>query len=149
MHIRRGYRRCRCLCELPMLSFYSPLSSILIRSSSVICCTSSQPLAQPTVTHLQTINKPLNNLWGIYYVQATKHASEGIHTGFEGPFTRCDFFWVQLRFYTSHGMGCMDVNDTVHTVKLQFDLKMLSHSEKIAPCERALKPRANVTRSPK
>ena len=34
-------------------------------------------------------------------------------------------------------MGYMDVNDTVHTVRLRFDYKMLSHSEKIAPCERA------------
>ena len=32
----------------------------------------------------------------------------------------------------------MDVNDTVHTVRLQFDLKMQSQSEKIASCERAL-----------
>ena len=57
----------------------------------------------------------------------------------EGPFTRCDFFLVRLRFCASHGIGCMDVNDTVHTVGLRFDLKMQSHSEKIAPCERALR----------
>ena len=31
----------------------------------------------------------------------------------------------------------MDVNDTVHTVRLRFDFKMQSHSEKITPCERA------------
>ena len=36
-------------------------------------------------------------------------------------------------------MGCIDVSDTVHTVRLQFDVKMQSHSEKIAPCERTLK----------
>ena len=29
----------------------------------------------------------------------------------------------------------MGVNDTVHTVRLQFDLKIQSHSEKNAPCE--------------
>ena len=40
-------------------------------------------------------------------------------------------------FYTSHGMGCTDVNDTVHTVRLQCDSKMQSQSEKIASCERA------------
>ena len=33
----------------------------------------------------------------------------------------------------------MDVNDTVHTVRLRFDVKMQSHSEKIVPCERALR----------
>ena len=33
-------------------------------------------------------------------------------------------------------MSRMDVNDTVHTVRLQFDYKMQPHSEKIAPCER-------------
>ena len=33
----------------------------------------------------------------------------------------------------------MDVSDTVHTVRLRFDLKMQSHSEKIAPCERSFK----------
>ena len=32
----------------------------------------------------------------------------------------------------------MDVNETVHTVRVRFDQKMQSHSEKIAPCERAL-----------
>ena len=48
---------------------------------------------------------------------------------YKGPFTRCDSFLVRLRFYTSHGMGCMDVNDTVQTVRLQFDLKMQSLSE--------------------
>ena len=31
----------------------------------------------------------------------------------------------------------MDVYDTVHTARLQFDFKMKSHSEKIALCERA------------
>ena len=36
-------------------------------------------------------------------------------------------------------MGCMDVSDTVHTVTLRFVSKTQSHSEKIAPCERALK----------
>ena len=30
---------------------------------------------------------------------------------------------LRLHFYTSHGMGSMDVNDTVHTVRLRFDLK--------------------------
>ena len=33
----------------------------------------------------------------------------------------------------------MDVNDTVHTVRLRFDLKMQLHSEKIGPCEWALR----------
>ena len=28
------------------------------------------------------------------------------------------FFLVQLHFNTSHGMGCMDVSDTAHTVRL-------------------------------
>ena len=31
-------------------------------------------------------------------------------------FSECDCV-----FFTSHGMGCMDVNDTVHTVRLRFD----------------------------
>ena len=26
-------------------------------------------------------------------------------------------------FFASHGMGCMDVNDTVHTVRLRFNLR--------------------------
>ena len=33
----------------------------------------------------------------------------------------------------------MDANDTVHTVRLQFDVKMQSQLEKIAPCERAFR----------
>ena len=48
-------------------------------------------------------------------------------------FSECDCV-----FFISHGMGLMDVNYTVHTVRLQFDLKMLSHIGKIAPCERTL-----------
>ena len=48
------------------------------------------------------------------------------------------FFLSAIAFFTSHGMGCMDVNDTIHSVRLRFDSKMQSHSEKIAPCERAL-----------
>ena len=39
----------------------------------------------------------------------------------KGPFTRCDFFSVRLHCFASHGMDCMDVNDTVHTVRLRFD----------------------------
>ena len=39
----------------------------------------------------------------------------------KGLFTPSDFFWVRLRFYTSHGMGCVDANGTVHTVRLPFD----------------------------
>ena len=57
----------------------------------------------------------------------------------KGPFTQCNFFGVRLCFYTSHGMGCMDINYTVHTVILRFYVKMQSHSEKIALCERALR----------
>ena len=44
-----------------------------------------------------------------------------------------------MRFFlsatcTSHGMGCMDVNDIVHTVRLR--LKNAIALRKIAPCER-------------
>ena len=31
-------------------------------------------------------------------------------------FSQCDCV-----FFTSHGMDCMDVSDTVHTVRLRFD----------------------------
>ena len=58
-----------------------------------------------------------------HFFQSQKHGSKG-------PFRRCDFFWVRLRFFTLHGTGCMDVNDTVHTVRLRFDFKMQSHWEK-------------------
>ena len=37
---------------------------------------------------------------------------------------------MRLRFVTSHGMDCMEANDTVYTVRLRFNLKMQSHSEK-------------------
>ena len=43
-----------------------------------------------------------------------------------------------MRFHTSHGMGCMHVNDTVDTVRLRFDEKNAIALRKIAPCERAL-----------
>ena len=33
----------------------------------------------------------------------------------KGPFTLCD---VRLRLFLWHGMGCVDVNDTVHMVRL-------------------------------
>ena len=38
----------------------------------------------------------------------------------------------------------MDVSDTVHTVRLRFDKKMQSNSEKIAPCERALRVHSHL-----
>ena len=31
------------------------------------------------------------------------------------------FFLSAIAFFTSHGMGCMDVNDTIHSVRLRFD----------------------------
>ena len=30
------------------------------------------------------------------------------------------FFLTVTEFFTSHGVGCMDVNDTVHTVRVRF-----------------------------
>ena len=30
-----------------------------------------------------------------------------------------NFFWVHQRFFISHGMGCMNANDTVQTVRLR------------------------------
>ena len=39
----------------------------------------------------------------------------------KGPFTRRDFFLSATAFFTSHGMGCTDANDTVHTVRPRLD----------------------------
>ena len=44
-----------------------------------------------------------------------------------------------MHIHTSHGMGCMHVNDTVHTVRLRFDEKNAIALRKIAPCERTFR----------
>ena len=65
--------------------------------------------------------------------------TEASKSGSKGTFTWCDFFWVRMHFHTLHGMGCMHVNDTVHTVRLRFDEKNAITLRKIVPCERALR----------
>ena len=37
----------------------------------------------------------------------------------EGPFTKCVFFWLRLRFGLSQQMGCTGLNGSVHTMWLR------------------------------
>ena len=75
---------------------------------------------------LERLNKNNRNPTNRSQIQADYYLNvhnTHITFGFRGkdPFTWCDVFLVRLRFYTLHGMGCMDVSDTVHTVRLRFD----------------------------
>ena len=79
----------------------------------------------------------MSDLWGYLNKPSSSYCWRYVYLKKKGlPIHTMRFF---LRFSTSHGMGCMDVNDTVHTVSLRFDWIMLSHLGKIAPCERAFR----------
>ena len=63
-----------------------------------------------TCDHLRLFYLYVILLW---HNNCIKHVLRPIHT--------VRFFLMRLRFVTSHGMGCMEVNDTVHTVRLRFN----------------------------